>query len=63
MTRNPINHPLKNLETQLIQKQETRTTKGKTRRKGRENNKLISDEAPTKKVERKLIKSAIKTPP
>lgn len=63
MTRNPINHPLKNLETQLIQKQETRTTKGKTKRKGRENNKLISDEAPRKKVERKLIKSAIKTPP
>lgn len=63
MTRNSINHPLKNLETQLIQKQETRTTKGKTRIKGRESNKLISDEAPTKKVERKLIKSAIKTPP
>lgn len=63
MKRNPINHPLNNLETQVIQKQQIRTIKEKIRGKGRENNKLKSDETPLKKIEKKLIKSAIKTPP
>lgn len=63
MMKNPINHPLNNLAIKPIQKQKIRTQNGKTRINGREKIKSTSEETPLKKMERKLIKSAIKTPP
>lgn len=59
MMKNPINHPLNNLAIKPTQKQKIRTQNGKTRINGREKIKSISEEAPLKKIERKLKKSDI----